>query len=35
MMNLAIAPGLSGIKPEPDNVRRQVHALLHDYGIDP
>ena len=35
MMNLAIAPGLSGIEPEPDNVRRQLHALLHGYGIDP
>jgi AcrR family transcriptional regulator len=33
MMNLTMAPGLSGMQPEPSNLRGQLHALLHGYGI--
>ena len=35
MINIACGPALSRIEPQPDGLRRQLHALLRGYGLCP
>ena len=33
MINLALGPALTGIEPEPHNLRRELRSLLRGYGV--
>jgi AcrR family transcriptional regulator len=33
MINVALGPALTGIEPEPGNLRRELRALLRGYGV--
>jgi AcrR family transcriptional regulator len=33
MINLAFGPALTGIEPEPENLRRELRSLLRGYGV--
>lgn len=33
MINVALGPALTGIEPEPHNLRRELRALLRGYGV--
>ena len=33
MINLVMGPALTGIEPEPDNLRRELRSLLGGYGV--
>lgn len=33
MINIALGPALTGIQPEPDDLRRELRSLLRGYGV--